>query len=93
MVFYFAVFLFGIVAAPILCRLPADTWERYHPERDWILPNAVLMLIAAAAVALAFPGSRTLAEQVNKANPVKAVEFLQQSGLSGRMLNDYEYGG
>jgi hypothetical protein len=97
--FYFAVrhirmeFLFGILAAPILCRLLADTWDRYHPERDRILPNAVLMAIAAGAVALAFPGSRALAEQVNKANPVNALEFLQRSGLSGRMLNDYTYGG
>ncbi|HEY6342139.1 MAG TPA: hypothetical protein VIY49_11655 [Bryobacteraceae bacterium] len=97
--FYFAArhermeFPFGILAAPILCRLLADAWDRYHPESDRIVPNAVLMLIAAAAVALAFPGSRALAGQVNKANPVKAVEFLQQSGLSGRMLNDYGYGG
>jgi hypothetical protein len=97
--FYFAVrhqrmeFLFGILAAPILCRLLADAWDRYDPERDWILPNAAFMLIATGAVALAFPGSRALAQQVNKANPVKAVEFLKQSGLSGRMLNDYGYGG
>jgi hypothetical protein len=97
--FYFAVrharmeFLFGILAAPILCRLLADAWDHYHPERDRILPNAVVMLIAAAAVALAFPSSRALAGQVNQANPVKAVEFIQRSGLSGRMLNDYTYGG
>jgi hypothetical protein len=97
--FYFAVrhirmeFLFGILAAPILCRLLADTWDRYHPERDRILPNAVVMLLAAAAVVLAFPSSRALAEQVNNANPVKAVEFIQRSGLSGRMLNAYTYGG
>jgi hypothetical protein len=98
-VFYFAVrhvrmeFMFGVVAAPILCRLLAGAWDRYHPERDRILPNAVLMLIAAGAVALAFPSSSALAEQVNKANPVKAIEFLQRSGLSGHMLNDYAYGG
>jgi hypothetical protein len=99
MLFYFAVrhmrmeFLFGIVAAPFFCRLLAGAWDRYKPEIDRILPNAVLMLAAAVAVALGFPGSHALAEQVNKANPVKAVEFIQRSGLSGRMLNDYAYGG
>jgi hypothetical protein len=99
MLFYFAVrhvrmeFLFGIVAAPIFCRLLAGAWDRYQPERDRIIPNAVLMLIGAVAVALGFPSSRALAEQVNKANPVKAVEFIQRSSLSGRMLNDYGYGG
>jgi hypothetical protein len=97
--FYFASrhermeFPFGILAAPILCRLLADAWDRYDPEHDWILPNAAFMLLGAAAVALAFPSSRALAGQVNKANPVKAVEFIQHSGLSGRMLNDYGYGG
>jgi hypothetical protein len=97
--FYFAArhermeFLFGILAAPILCRLLADVCDRYQPERDRILPNAAVMLIAAMAVALVFPNSRALAEQVNKANPVKTVEFLKQSGLSGRMLNEYVYGG
>jgi len=99
LVFYFAVrhvrmeFLFGIVAAPILCRLLADAWDRYQPEHDRILPNAILMLIAAIAVLLGFPSSRNLVEQVNNANPVKAVEFLQRSGLPGRMLNEYVYGG
>jgi hypothetical protein len=99
LLFYFAArhgrmeFLFGIVAAPILCRLLADAWDRYQPEHDRILPNAVLMLIAAVAVVLAFPNSRNLAEQVNQNNPVNAVEFLQHSGLSGRMLNEYVYGG
>jgi len=99
LLFYFGVrhermvFLFGIVAAPILCRLLADTWDRYQPERDRILPNAVLMLIAAVAVVFAFPSSSNLREQVNKANPVKAVEFIQHSGLSGPMLNSYGYGG
>ena len=99
LLFYFAVrhgrmeFLFGIVAGPILCRLLADTWDRYQPERDPILPNALLMLMAAVAVVLGFPSSASLVEQVNKSNPVKAVEFLRQSGLSGRMLNDYAYGG
>jgi hypothetical protein len=99
MLSYFAVrhgrmeFLFGIVAAPIFCRLLADNWERYHPERDRILPNAVLMLVAAVAVVLGFPSSSALVEQVNEANPVKAVDFLKHSGLSGRLLNDYGYGG
>ena len=86
-------FLFGILAAPALCRLLADTWDRYEPGRDHILPNAFLIALATAAVTLGFPSSRSLTEQVNKANPVKAVEFIERSGLSGRMLNEYLYGG
>src|SRR5438270_6492150 len=86
-------FLFGILAAPILCRVLADAWDRYEPERDRLWPNAVLLGIAIPAIILAFPGSRALQEQVEKNNPVKALEFLRRSGLSGRMLNDYAYGG
>ena len=99
MLFYMAArhvrmeFLFGLVVAPVLCRLLADFWERYQPERDSITPNAVLILIAAALVVFLFPSSRALAEQVDKANPVKAVEFIRQARLSGPVLNDYAYGG
>jgi hypothetical protein len=99
MVFYFGVrhgrmvFLFGIVAGPILSRLLADAWHRYEPERDRILTNAVLMLMAAVAVVLAFPDAVNIQKQIEKANPTKAVEFLRRSGLTGRMLNNYGYGG
>jgi len=97
--FYFAIrhvrmeFLFGIVAAPILCRLLADAWDRYAPERDRIAPNAFLIAVAAVATVVAFPSSHTLAEQVERANPVQALAFIRQAGLSGRLLNDYAYGG
>lgn len=97
--FYFAArhvrmeFLFGIVTAPILCRLLADAWEQYKPEQDRIAPNAFLIAIAAIAVVVAFPSSRALADQVEGANPVKALAFIRQAGLSGRLLNDYAYGG
>lgn len=99
LLFYFGVrhgrmvFLFGIVAGPILCRLLADAWENYDARRDRMWPNGVLMLLAAIAMVTAFPGVSEIQTQINKANPAKAVEFLQRSGLSGRMLNDYGYGG
>jgi hypothetical protein len=86
-------FVFGILAAPVLCRLVADTWDRYDPERDHTVINGCLIAIAILAVALGFPGSQNLAGQVNKANPVKALVFINRSGLSGRMLNEYVYGG
>jgi len=86
-------FLFGIFAAPVFCRLLADAWDRYEPGHEHVLPNAFLIALATVAVTLGFPSSRNLAKQVNKANPVKAVEFIEHSGLSGRMLNGYVYGG
>jgi hypothetical protein len=97
--FWFAVrhermeFLFGIIAAPVLCRLLADAWDRYEFHRDRILPNAMMMGLLAPALVLAFPGRTNLRDQVEKGNPVKALEFIRKSGLSGNMLNDYLYGG
>src|SRR4051812_8484520 len=86
-------FTFGILAAPILCRLLSDAWDRYEPERDLPIANAFIMSIAAAALFFAFPGRATLERQVQKANPVKALEFIKHARLTGPMLNDYVYGG
>ncbi len=86
-------FVFGILVAPILCRLLATAWDQYQPERDRIWLNAVLIGVSVAAVLLAFPSSRNLERQVQDGNPVKALEFIKRSGLSGPMLNEYIYGG
>ena len=85
-------FVFGIVAAPILCRLLADTWDNYELARDRRAPNLVMILLAASAAIFGFPKASDLAQQVNRGNPVKAVDFMRSTGLSGRMLNDYGYG-
>jgi hypothetical protein len=86
-------FVFGIVAAPVLCRLLADAWDSYELAKDRIAPNAVMLALVIVSVAGAFPKSSSLQQQVSEANPVQAVNFLQHSGLSGRMFNEYTYGG
>jgi hypothetical protein len=86
-------FVFGVLAAPVLSRLLSNAWDGYDPARDRRAPNAILILIALSIAVLAFPNSKQLDLQVRKDNPVKAVEFIRHSGLSGRMLNDYVYGG
>lgn len=86
-------FVFGILTLPIVCRLLAAAWKRPESHRNLILPNLMIIGLVLLSLPRAFPSSRELVEQVNKSNPVKAVEFIQQSGFSGRMLNDYIYGG
>ncbi|HEY7306976.1 MAG TPA: hypothetical protein VH601_22810 [Bryobacteraceae bacterium] len=85
--------VFGILASPILCRLLQGTWDRYRREQDRVLPNAIMLALLVPAIALIFPNSRNLQQQVEKNNPVKALEFVKRSRLSGRMLNEYVYGG
>lgn len=86
-------FVFGILAAPVLCRLFADNWRSYESEREHPLVNACLIAMAALAIGLGFPSSQSLAAQVSRTNPVKALAFLDRSSYSGRMLNEYLYGG
>jgi hypothetical protein len=87
------VFVFGILAMPVLSRLLARAWDRYNPNRNRVLLNAVVITIATWMIVQRFPSSRELTEQVNKGNPVKALTFLRRAGLSGRMLNSYDDGG
>src|SRR5207248_1544458 len=86
-------FAFGVLAAPAVCRLFSNAWERYDPARDHPILNAVMLVIMAGIGVLGFPGSSDLDAQVNKDSPVKAVEFIKRTALSGRMLNEYAYGG
>lgn len=86
-------FVFGILAAPILSRMLAGSWESYEFATDRIVPNAVLMALAAAVSWLAFPSAANLTAQVAAQSPVKAVQFIQSHHLAGPMLNDYTDGG
>ncbi|MGH9645428.1 MAG: hypothetical protein ACRD4E_01315 [Bryobacteraceae bacterium] len=86
-------FAWGIVAAPILCRQFADVWDGVPPPRARILPNAILTFGSLALAVAAFPGQSALVAQVNRGNPVEAVDFIHRSHLAGRMLNEYAYGG
>jgi hypothetical protein len=87
------VFVFGVLAAPVFCRLLADLWPRWDPRRDHGVINALMILVAMGVLAAAVPSAANLEQQVKKMNPVGAVEFIRRAGLSGPMLNDYVWGG
>ena len=87
------IFVFGILAAPVLSRLLSDTWEGYDPRQDRPLPNAIVIAASVLTVVLAFPNQQSLAKQVEQQSPVKAVEFIKANHLSGNMVNDFAYGG
>jgi len=78
---------------PVLSRVLARAWERYNPNRNRVLLNAVVVAVAMLVIVQRFPTSRELTDETNKGNPVKALNFVRHAGLSGRMLNDYNYGG
>jgi hypothetical protein len=86
-------FLFGVVAAPLLCRLLANDWDNYDAAKDRVVPNAILMLVAGIILFFAFPSGRELDQQVQQGNPSRAVDFIRRARLSGNMLNEYTEGG
>lgn len=86
-------FVFGILAAPIVSRLLSTSWEGYDPEQDRPWPNAVFLTASLLICFWAFPSRQDLTGQVDQQSPAKAVEFMKTHHLSGRMLNEYVYGG
>ena len=87
------VFVFGLLVAPIICRLLSDFWDHYDASKDMFAVNAVMISLVLLGVFLAFPRAQSLAEQVQAGNPVKAVGYLRSRNFPGRILNDYGYGG
>jgi hypothetical protein len=86
-------FAFGILIAPILCRLLADARNRRRPLRENHAVNAMLILTSIAVMALAFPTVPQIEQQIEREEPVAAVQFIRRAGLSGPMLNEYAWGG
>lgn len=87
------IFVFGILAAPILSRLLSTLWDGYDADQDHPMVNALFIAASLLGAFLSFPNRQDLLRQVNQGNPVKAVHFIEAQHLSGRMLNDYVYGG
>jgi hypothetical protein len=87
------VFVFGILAAPVVARLCSDFWDRYDAEKDRPLPNVIFIGLVAVALVLGFPNRQALAKEVNDGSPVQAVKYIKSHQLTGNMLNEYGYGG
>lgn len=86
-------FVFGIVAAPAVCRIVTQLRPYRRPKPDHVPSNAVLIALGLACCYLAFPGAPKIEAKIEAQNPVKAIEFIRQSGLKGPMMNDYIWGG
>jgi len=86
-------FIFGILTAPILCRLLADLWDDYTPRRDHPAINAVFLAFSLFVAYLAFPSRTDLPAQVQAKSPVKALEFIRTHHLPGPIVNEYVFGG
>jgi len=83
------VFLFGIITAPILSHYG---WGRAG-KREHPLANAAIISCCLIVLIWAFPDNTALEAQIQRASPVKAVQYIRQAHLSGPMLNEFQFGG
>jgi hypothetical protein len=87
------VFVFGILAAPVVCRVLAASWRGYRASQDHPKINAALMAAALVLIWSKFPANSKLQAQIDQAYPTAAVAYLHDNGVSGNMLNEYVWGG
>jgi hypothetical protein len=85
-------FVYGIVMAPVLCRCFRSDW-RDEEQQAHPFVNAALMAVSLAVIVWAFPSAASLDRQVGQSSPVKAAEYIRRAGLTGPMLNQYDFGG
>jgi hypothetical protein len=85
--------IFGLLAAPIVCRLIRDDWDRYNPAIDPRRVNAAIIAALLVVMVWRFPTAAELGAQVESANPAAAVAYLREGGLTEGVLNEYDWGG
>lgn len=86
-------FPFGILAAPVLCRLLTAQQSNRQEDRQRPGLNAAVIGVALLVVWRVFPSGSSLRKQAEDASPVEATRFIQQHHLPGPILNNYDFGG
>lgn len=85
-------FLAAIILTPILAReLNFIPNYRRADDRPWL--NALLIVAIIATCLWCFPNDAHLMRDTVKTYPVKALPYLQQLHLRGRVFNDFLWGG
>ncbi len=86
------VFLAAILLAPILAKqlhfVPA-----YRPETDKPALNFLFMAVMVGVMIWRVPSSSRLEESVGEIFPIKGMMYVRTHKLSGRVFNDFTWGG
>lgn len=86
-------FLLGILAAPLLARVLADVVPPYRRAIDKPILNALVMAGILVFMIRAFPSTAQLRQSIAKEYPADILPYLKSHSLSGRVMNDYSWGG
>jgi hypothetical protein len=85
--------IYAIIFAPMAAVILARWMRAYNPKIDKYAINAVLILGALGAFAWYMPSQAALQEHIASEYPVRAVRYLRNHTLPGRMFNEYAFGG
>jgi hypothetical protein len=85
-------FVFGIVVSPVLSGVLAPLLGR-DGKREHPIANGLLMAAFLVTIVFVFPGRAAIQQQIRKTSPTGAVNYIRRTGLSGPMLNQYDFGG
>jgi hypothetical protein len=85
-------FFFGLILPPILGpRL--NLFPPFEPENDKPWLNAAIIVSVVASLVFFFPSQARLQQQVDDEFPKAALDFMQREHISGRIFNQYGWGG
>ena len=85
-------FFAALIVAPILApRLKLFPPYQRELDKPWL--NAGIIVAVIAWVIFSFPSAVELQQKVDEAYPRAALDFMQGQHITGRILNDYAWGG
>ncbi len=85
--------LYVIFFSPLWAMVFARWVPRYRAELDQPLLNAGLIALIAIGVVYMFPSRSALDQRVDSEYPRSAVQYLRDHPVTGRVFNDYGWGG
>jgi hypothetical protein len=85
-------FFAGLILVPILApRLKLFPPYERELDKPWL--NAAIMAAIVGTMIFFFPSAAQLQQKVDEEYPRAALEFMQRQHLSGRIFNQYKWGG
>jgi hypothetical protein len=85
-------FFLGLVLPPVLAQR-LSLFPPYDPEIDKPWLNAGIIAVLLGALFLFFPSNAQLWQKVANDYPVAALDFMQRQNLTGKVFNQYVWGG
>ena len=85
---FFAALVLPPILAPRFSLFPPYDREL---DKPWL--NATIMALLVCAMVWLFPSRERLQRAVSDGSPGAALEFMQKEHLTGRLFNEYEWGG